>query len=132
MSGPSRRNELGMTLMEAIIAIVILASVVVALEQGIATAWRGLGAGETARAAVAIARNRLAQAAAPPIAVGETEGSEGRFAWHVAVTAQPTEIKSPPVVEAFWVEAVVSWRDRPFGPPKSLALRTLALQRGQR
>lgn len=122
----------GMSLMEAIVAIVILAGVVVAIQQGIATSWRGLGSVEPARAAVALARHRLALSSAPPIVPGEQSGNDGRYSWQVTVTPQPTSIRAPAPIEAFWVEASVSWRDRPFAAAKSLTLRTLALQRAGR
>lgn len=132
MRRTQRSREHGMTLMEAIVATVILAAVVVAIQQGIATAWRGLASVEPARAAVAVARRQLALSSAPPIVAGEQSGSDGRYSWRVTVSPQPTGIRAPAPVEAYWVEASVSWRERPFAATKNLTLRTLALQRAGR
>lgn len=119
----------GFTLMEAIVAIVILSGVIVALEHGAAASWQSLREAEGSRQAVAIARRRLALASVPPLVQGEVEGQQGRFHWRIVVAGYDLATRAPLQVEGLWIESAVSWRERPFGPVKTVALRTLALQR---
>lgn len=128
-----RRPDMkGFTLIEAIIAIVVLASVIVSLQQGAAMGWRGVRHVEASRAAVDIARRRLANVGLSTRLTEKTfeEGEEGAFRWRVTVSnyAPPEGVRMPPNLRAYWVQVAVAWPDGPLRPPKSFELRTLKLQ----
>jgi len=84
------RNDEGSVLIEAMVAVAIIAAV-------LAVAYRSLGesalrvrAADSARTATMIAQSRLAAVGSDiPLAAGETKGTDGAFAWVVTIDAEP-------------------------------------------
>ena len=124
-------RQAGFTLMETIVALVVFAAVVVALERGTATGWRGLRLAQMDAGALALARARLASAGIDSELADESvqSGEEDRYEWRLAVRkyAPPEGVAVPQRLAGYWVNVAVSWRDRPAGPPRTIELQTLKL-----
>lgn len=120
--------------MEAIVAVVILAGVIVAVERNVGIGWRGVREAQSVRTGLDIARNKLAAASAAGISAGEEDGDDGRFHWHVSISPRVAagSAGSLAPLRANWVAVAVTWRDRPFGPPRAVELKTLTLQAARR
>lgn len=132
-----RRADDGFTLVEAIVALIILASVAAAGYQVFAGGWRATALADGDVEAVTIAEARLAEAGVlQPLAVGTTSGRTGDgFIWSVESSryqppAEPSPKREtgPALPAAYWIVATVIWRPAPGAAERRVSLRTLKLE----
>lgn len=101
-------DERGSLLVEAMIAIAVLAMVLAAGYAAVGQSALRAKAAEAGRTAMLIARSQLdAVGAETPLAVGETNGTEQGFRWSVRVDDEP----SPPSATGELVRVTVTVRD---------------------
>jgi prepilin-type N-terminal cleavage/methylation domain-containing protein len=123
----SRRHRRGFTLLEVLIAMVILSVAVVALIQTASQGLRLLKASSDHQEAVALG-DRLVRAVDSPIE-GTDSGQEGPFTWErrVRVMAVPEELSplSGPSPQLLALSVVIRW-----GNGRVLEVATLRTVRG--
>ena len=124
MSGPSGQREdaeRGSVLIEALVAIAIVALVLTWGYRAVGDSAMRARAAEASRTAALIAQSRLAAVGAEiPLAAGETRGRDGAFAWRVEVA--PRAAQASTAGELYGV--TVSVRDL-RGATDRAVLRTL-------
>jgi general secretion pathway protein I len=126
------RGEDGFTLIETLVALVIMIGVATLLYRGFSGALTASSAAEGAEAALLVAQSRLAALGIEtPLAPGVAEGREGEASWRIAVrpyaaAAEGDGLTAGP--KAFWATVTVVWRER-FGGRHSLQLTTVKLER---
>ena len=123
MAAP-RHGERGFTLLETLVAFVVLAIGLGALLSGIALAIRSDARTQSSMAALLLAQSRLeAVGISEPLATGQREGNVGpKYRWHQAIdeirlplepanasAGQPRQ--SPAGLRTFWVSVVVEAAD---------------------
>lgn len=117
----------GFSLLEVLVAFVILALVLATLMRVFSGALRNIGAAEGYSGAVAIAESKLAALGVDaPLAAGSTADSENGYAWQI--TVQPEDTGAPvaetlQAVALYRVEVTVSWGEAPS--PRSVRFVTL-------
>lgn len=133
----SLREDGGFTLVETLVALVIMIAAATMLYRGLSSGLRVSDAADGADAALLIAQQRLAAAGIEtPLRAGRQEGAEGNVLWQVKlrpyIAAEETgEAAQAARLQAFWVTATVTWRDRRAARPRSLQLTTLKLRRAE-
>lgn len=121
----------GFTLMEAVVALVLLALAAGAFYQGIELGARGSRIAQRDAAALSVAQNRLEEA----VAIGQRDDvpwsgqTDDGIAWQTTFTAHEA---SPPdaTLEPLSLTRIairVTWRDVPGRPVRDLTLTTFAL-----
>lgn len=86
----SRNRRAGFTLIEVLVAFVVMGLVLAVLYRGFAMAFDALGRLDSAERRVAVAENRLAELGVIiPLAPGRYDGVEAEHAWEVTVTPLP-------------------------------------------
>ena len=122
-------SERGFTLMETLVAFVVFASVIIALQQAMALGWRAIRLTQMEQSALSLARSKLAAVGVESAITDEADetGIENGMAWHTLARRYkaPDAIVFAGGVSAYWVTVTVSWRDRPVGPARSVELVTL-------
>lgn len=123
------RDDAGFSLIEALVALVIMAGLLALLGSGAATGWRGLIASEQDRRALALAENELARAGIEwPLASGTRSGESGDLTYTIEMRPQGgdglTQDRGPRV---YWVGIEVRWRHGFAGRPRSVRLTTLKM-----
>ncbi|MCL4766558.1 MAG: prepilin-type N-terminal cleavage/methylation domain-containing protein [Hyphomicrobiaceae bacterium] len=123
------RQEDGFTLIEIIVAIVVLSSVVVALLEGLSLGWRGARTAEMELAALSVAKARLASAGIEtPLQEGRWTGTAADgFRWVVTAVREPAQDAPAAAPARYWVTVEVAWRAGPWSRTRSLELATLKL-----
>jgi prepilin-type N-terminal cleavage/methylation domain-containing protein len=145
----------GFTLVEVLVAIVVLGVVAAALHANVAAGSAGLRRAAMERAAVAVAQARLEAAGiAVPLTEGSTSGEESGLAWRMTISpwqppasavtprlpsisassspsTEPATRDRPPL-SAWWVSVDVTWRDGLVAGERSMSLTTVKLAGGQR
>lgn len=118
-------TEAGFTLMEALVAVVILATFAVALQTGVASDLRAVKTADTEVLAVALARLKLMTHSAN----GETSGQDGNLTWRLTITPFGDPVRTANgELQALWEEVEVRWRDTRTQRPGSLSLKRLKLR----
>ena len=124
-------SEAGFTLVETLIALIVMIVVTTILYRGFSGGLRAASTAEGTEAALLVGQSRLAALGVEtPLAAGEQEGSEGGIQWHVAVRRYRTSDNETAGPKAFWVTVTVTWREK-RGGRRSLHLTTLKLERIQ-
>ena len=127
-------SDAGFTLMETIVAFVVFASVIVALERGTALGLRSIRLARIDEAALALARAKLAAVGLenPITEEGEESGVADGFTWRITARkyTPPDGITMPAGVDDYWVTVTTSWQDPPSAPARTIELMTL--KRGKR
>ena len=126
----TRGTDAGFSVLETIIALVVFASVIVALQHSYLIAIRGVRQARQSGAALEIARIKLGALGIEQFLQvdQEDQGDIDAFHWHTSVTkySPPSTVTLPPRIDAFWTIATVTWPDgRQMG---SVELKTLKLQ----
>jgi general secretion pathway protein I len=129
-----RRRDSGFTLIEAVVALVILTAMLVMLYRGLSTGLRMIDFTEDAEAALLVAKARLAALGiASPLVPGEEEGRDGEVVWRTEVRPYADTDADLGVgqTRAYWAIVTVTWRNRKAGQPRSIRLTTLKLGASQ-
>jgi prepilin-type N-terminal cleavage/methylation domain-containing protein len=126
-----RDSSAGFTLIETLVALVIFVAGYVLVHQSVSLGWRGAQVAHTERAAVRLARARLAAAGVEARLVeGPQSGqtSDG-YTWtlHVNRYGQPGSDNPPARLGGFWVTVDVTWQEGVFRRTRSLRFTTLRL-----
>lgn len=107
-------NARGFTLLEVLVALVILGTAVVASIQGFAQGLRLLKLSGDHQEAMLFADTKLRDIVAPE--AGREEGAEGRFSWTRTVTRVPTpelgEAARPSPWAVYQIDVRVRWDER--------------------
>lgn len=81
-----RRGEAGFTLVEALVALIIMTAMATVLYRGISSGLRVSAAADDSQAALLLAQERLAAAGIEtPLQPGRLEGLEGEMAWQLVL-----------------------------------------------
>lgn len=113
-----KRDCRGFSLLEVLVAFVILALSLAVLMRIFSGGMRNIGAAEAYSRAVAIAESELATVGVDaPLAEGQHAGENGSFTWQTTVTrhagsAAPTE-GTIGGIELYQVEVLVNWGQAP-------------------
>ena len=95
-SAGARKQDKGFTLIEVLVALVVLATTVVAVLQLFGGGLRlARAAGDHTEAAL-LASAKLADLEPGPLAEGSTEGTDGPYRWTRRVTLDPALLPVPP------------------------------------
>jgi general secretion pathway protein I len=126
------REEDGFTLIETLIALVIMIAVATMLYRGFSGGLRAANTADSAEEALLVAQSRLAGLGIEtPLGAGEQQGQDGDVLWRIAMrphAAATDEAATGP--KAFWATVTVTWREK-LGARRSLALTTLKLEQAQ-
>jgi general secretion pathway protein I len=123
-------HDAGFTLVEALVALVLLALAAGAFYQGIELGARGARIAQRDSAAVAVAQNRLEEA----VAIGQRadaprsgETDDG-IAWQTTFTphAAPPPNGAQDPLSLTRIDVRVTWRDVPGRPVRDMTLTTFA------
>ncbi len=129
------RIEAGFTLIETLVALIILIAMTTFLYRGFSGGLYAADAAEGAEAALLVAQARLAALGVEaPLAAGEQEGAEGNVLGRTAIRpyvmpGRERTVRQQP--QAFWATVTVSWRQRRGGPRRSLQLTTVKLGKAE-
>jgi general secretion pathway protein I len=143
------RGEAGFTLVEMLVAFVIMAAMATMLYRGLSSGLGVAGIADGEEAALLVAKARLAAAGVEsPLQAGEQDGSDGDVSWHLALrpyvgqggssllsafelpslqSLGQAQQQQPPPLQAFWATVTVSWRPPRGARRRSLSLTTIKL-----
>lgn len=130
----SASGERGFTLIEALIALMIMIAMVTMLYGSLSSALGISDHTGRTEAALRVAQSRLAASGIEtPLQAGVEEGQEGDIGWRTDVRPYSAAgVTGQSIgVSAFYVNVTVSWRDRRGGKPRSLTLSTVKLERAR-
>lgn len=106
-------GESGLTLLEVLVALTILAISMTSLFEAHSTSIRATAITEDTALARLIAQGKLAETVASSTGRPQpSQGSEGRFTWHVDVTLETASwatLKSEPPLRLYRVNISVDW-----------------------
>jgi general secretion pathway protein I len=127
------KREAGFTLIEALVALVLLALAAGAFYQGIELGARGASTAAREAAALSVAQSRLAEAVAFGLRSGgiwSGETGDG-IAWATTFAdhAAPSPKGRAPSLPLTRIDVRVSWRDIPGRPVHTLTLTTFTAVR---
>lgn len=132
LDGAAGNDQDGFVLIEALLAIGILAVALVLVNSAFASVWRSQHLGERESTALSMARGLLNEVGVvTPLAEGESAGVENGYAWRIEIVrhAAGRELPAPARVPAWWATVEISWAVTPQGSGTSAnsALRRLSL-----
>ena len=125
----ARRGQRGFTLIEALVALGVLAATIALVNRTFATGWSAVRHGSLESRAVAIAKARLETAGTEiPLAADTAEGAQDGMRWRREISpydppGQTAGAKAR--LPAWWVRVEVAWRDNPFAAERMIALTTI-------
>jgi prepilin-type N-terminal cleavage/methylation domain-containing protein len=126
-------GEDGFTLIETLVALVIMIAMATLLYRGFSGGLGAADAAEGAEAALLVAQSRLAALGAEtPLEAREREGADGGMLWRAvlrpyAVARREDAATRQPA--AFWATVTVTWRDKRGSRRRDLQLTTIKLGR---
>jgi len=130
----SERPDSGFALVETIVSLVILTMSLAVLIEIFGGGFRGIRDSEADAAALHLARQQLALAAARrPLEEGEQTGATAEgLQWRVVVEPyQPPRFASPSTTatapDAYWLTSEVRWKPSAIARQRSVSLVTLRL-----
>jgi prepilin-type N-terminal cleavage/methylation domain-containing protein len=139
----TRRDD-GFSLLETLLALVVLAAALVSLHQGLASGWKGQGQSRAQLRAVEHGRAQMARVGADvPLQVGVSSGrSADGFAWRTSISDSGFDAASDTSTgtgtapagrlrpTGYWITTTVSWRQgMGLSAPRTLTLRTFRISR---
>ncbi|MDX2156895.1 MAG: prepilin-type N-terminal cleavage/methylation domain-containing protein [Hyphomicrobiaceae bacterium] len=125
-----RRSDAGFTLVEALVALAILAGAIAVLQSMVGGGARALRAAREEGRALSIAQARLAAFGVEgEIQEGATQGTEGDVQWRIEARPYPgvPDAGTPPRLPAWWLTVQVTWAGDSQAAPRQLTLTTLKL-----
>ena len=125
-------KESGFTLLETIVALMVLAMVVAGLQLCLSTGWHGIRLVNQEQAALQIARSQLASLGTDTgLAAGVEEGETADgFVWTREIRSYVTPESDPAAssgVSGYWVDVTVRWREGPRRQERHVTLSTFKL-----
>lgn len=121
----------GFTVIETLVALVILVAGYLLIQQSVWLGWRGAQIALTERAALRLAQSRLAGAGVEErLALGERSGqTPDGFTWTTRVDPyqRPGTADAREKLAGYWVTVTVSWSEGVLRPARILELKTLKL-----
>lgn len=118
LCSPKRTDELGFSLIEAIVALAIVGLALGATAGAFSTGLQGQQTAESVNGALALVESKIAEAeASPALRPGSSEGvSGGRYKWRVTITPYRdgnagTVEKPDAASRLFRIAATAEWRD---------------------
>jgi hypothetical protein len=130
ITGRRGGRERGTSVMEAIVALVLFSSVVVALYQALAAGTRSIRRADQEVAATAIAVARLASAGIEaPLEEGrELTGEDHGYRWRMGVArfVSADERTAQSRMLAYWVTVDVTWGDG-IGRPRTVQMKSIKI-----
>jgi prepilin-type N-terminal cleavage/methylation domain-containing protein len=124
-------SSAGFTLIETLVALVIFVAGYLLIYQSVSLGWRGAMVAQTERAALRLARARLAVAGVEArLAEGQQWGQtpDGyRWTMQARPYSQPGVDSGPVPLAGFWVTIQVSWLEGALRHTRSVQLVTLKL-----
>ncbi len=125
----------GFSVVETLIALVILAGMLAAFGSSLSGGWRGIAAAEARMQALGLAKNELERAGVEwPLVAGSWEAkAPGGLTYSVDVApyASPDQMPLGGNPAAYWVTVVVTRTLSPLGASPPIRLRTLKLAGGR-
>ncbi len=125
----SRRDQRGFTLIEALVALGVLAATIALVNRTFATGWSAVRHGSLENRAIAIAKARLEAAGTEVTLAAETaEGAQDGMRWRrvISLYDPPGQTAGATArLPAWWVRVDVAWRDSPFAAERVIALTTI-------
>jgi general secretion pathway protein I len=123
-------EDKGFTLIESLVALIIMVTVATMLYQGLSSGLRVSGAAEGSETALRVAKARLAELGIEtPLQPGTQEGQDGDILWQTTVWPYTAQDPTDPITQQnpYWARVKVTWRQGSSDRPRSLELTTLKL-----
>lgn len=127
-------RESGFTLLETLIALVILAGALASLQQALGVGWKGLRTARSELGAVEHARALLASAGVvTDLLEGTSDGvTPDGYRWQTVIVPAAADERqrtaAPPKLVGYWVTATVNWQaGGGLAGGRSVSLRTLKI-----
>ena len=123
------RGQRGFTLIEALVALAVLAATIALVNRTFAIGWSAVRHGSLESRAIAIAKARLEAAGTQiTLAADMTEGALDGMRWRreISLYDPPGQTAGATArLPAWWVRVDVAWRDSPFAAERVIALTTI-------
>lgn len=128
---PPRPGDGGFTVIEALVALVLLGVALGVLQAGVTGGSQKNARAERELEALEMARSHLAEAGvAAPLQDGlAASGDNGIFSWRLTEAKRPQALPAGEGAEGYWVTADVSWEEPQGRGPAHVRLTTLKLKR---
>ena len=125
----ARRDQRGFTLIEALVALGVLAATIALVNRTFAAGWSAVRHGSLESRAIAIAKTHLEAAGAQVSLAAElTEGAQDAMRWRREISRYdpPGQTAGATArLPAWWVRVEVAWRDTLFAPERVIVLTTI-------
>lgn len=111
MTGPRRRGQQGLTLLELLVAFAIMALAMGMLYRAMGGSARSVADVDRYQRAVVLAQSLLALRDAVPEQGWNQSGESAGYQWRIASAPYPTDVKGPNIPPLHEVNIVISWSD---------------------
>ncbi|ADX47916.1 general secretion pathway protein I [Paracidovorax avenae ATCC 19860] len=111
MTGPRRRGQQGLTLLELLVAFAIMALAMGMLYRAMGGSARSVADVDRYQRAVVLAQSLLALRDAVPEQGWNQSGESAGYQWRIASAPYPTDVKGPNIPPLHEVSILISWSD---------------------